>query len=115
MNKNRLIFYGVFFLFHLSLLFVSIFFNSKEQDELINYFMKNFNKLLTWISLSKYVSILGLILVITDIIWSFMTNKKHQEEKTSLINELTTLKAKLFDLQEDAKKAIPPPSPKEIK
>jgi hypothetical protein len=104
MNRNRLIFYAVFAIFHISILAISIFFNAKEQDELLNYFMKNLNALFNWISLSKYAGILGLILITTDIVWSFMIHKKTEFEKTSLTNELTTLKAKLFDLQEAAKK-----------
>ncbi len=104
MNRNRLIFYAVFALFHISILSVSIFFNAKGQDELVDYFMKNFSALFTWISLSKYVAIVGLVLIIIDIVWAYMLNKKIEFEKNALNNELTILKAKLFDLQEAAKK-----------
>lgn len=53
----------------------------------------------------KYGALLGLILVIIDVIWSWIINRESQKEKAALTHELNTLKAKLFDLQEDAKSA----------
>jgi ABC-type transport system involved in cytochrome bd biosynthesis fused ATPase/permease subunit len=51
----------------------------------------------------KYATLLGLILVIIDVIWSWFINRETQKEKAALTHELNTLKAKLFDLQEEAK------------
>ncbi len=51
----------------------------------------------------KYGTLLGLILVIIDVIWSWFISRESQQEKGALTHELNTLKAKLFDLQEQAK------------
>jgi len=109
MNKNRLILYVVFGLFHLGLLIFTTYVDAQKED------FAFLTQLLSWISVTKYLAIFGLLLFLTDVAWAYWINKKTEEEKTSLRNELTTLKAKLFDLQEAAKKVTPPPSPKEIK
>ena len=43
-------------------------------------------------------------MLIVDVAWAFKVNKDAVKEKDALTLELNTLKAKLFDLQEDAKK-----------
>ena len=107
MNKNRLIFYAVFGLFHLFLLTFSIYVDAMKED------FSFLTKLLKWISITKYGAMFGLLLLVADIAWVVMTNKKTEFEKNTLNNELTQLKAKLFDLQEAAKKAeLPPPEQK---
>jgi hypothetical protein len=53
----------------------------------------------------KYGSIIGVILLIVDFVWLMKDDKKHAQEKKTLEHELNTLKAKLFDLQEAAKKS----------
>lgn len=98
MNKNRLIFYAVFAIFHIFLLVFSIYVDTQKED------FAFLSKLLSWISITKYGAMFGLILLAVDVAWSFTLNKKTEFEKNSLTNELTTLKAKLFDLQEAAKK-----------
>ncbi len=109
MNRNRLIFYSVFGLFHIGLLIFTTYVDTQKDD------FAFLSKLLSWIPLTKYLAIFGLLLFLTDVAWSYWVNKKHEQEKTSLHDELTTLKAKLFDFQEDAKKVTPPPQSKEIK
>lgn len=106
MNNKRLIFYAVFGVFHIFLLIFSIYVDSQKED------FAFLTALLGWISVTKYGAMFGLVLLITDFAWSFTLHKKNEFEKTSLNNELTTLKAKLFDLQEAAKKAAQPPPPK---
>ncbi len=51
----------------------------------------------------KWITFLGLIILITDVIWAWKANKDAAKEKAALTLELNTLKAKLFDLQEVAK------------
>jgi ABC-type transport system involved in cytochrome bd biosynthesis fused ATPase/permease subunit len=69
-----------------------------------------------YVPLFKYGTLLGLILVIIDVIWSWIINRDSQKEKSALTHELNTLKAKLFDMQEQQAKAInvpkAPSSPK---
>jgi len=54
----------------------------------------------------KYATLLGLILVIIDVIWSWIINRDSQKEKDALTHELNTLKAKLFDIQEQQAKSM---------
>jgi hypothetical protein len=56
----------------------------------------------------KYVTLLGVILIVVDLVWALQSNKEKEKEKSALNKELNTLKAKLFDLQEAAKKSSTP-------
>jgi ABC-type transport system involved in cytochrome bd biosynthesis fused ATPase/permease subunit len=56
-----------------------------------------------YIKLFKFITFFGIILIVTDFIWSWIVNRDSQKEKAALTHELNTLKAKLFDLQEAAK------------
>ena len=60
--------------------------------------------MVNWISELKWITLLGLVILITDAVWALKANKDAAKEKAALTAELNTLKAKLFDLQEDAKK-----------
>lgn len=46
---------------------------------------------------------LGLVLIGTDFVWTFLSNRTAETEKKQLNSEINSLKAKLFDLQETAK------------
>lgn len=94
MNRNRLIFYAVFAAFHLGAFIFTIVI---ENNTTMLFSMV---KYIPWF---KYGTLLGLILVIADVIWSWIINKESQRERGALTHELNTLKAKLFDLQEAAK------------
>jgi len=94
MNRNRLIFYAIFAAFHLGAFIFTIVIenNTNALFSMVKY--------IPWF---KYGTLLGLILVIADVIWSWIINKDSQKERAALTHELNTLKAKLFDLQETAK------------
>lgn len=102
MTKNRLIFYTIFAAFHLCAFIFTIVIenNSSMLFSMVKY--------VPWF---KYGTLLGLILVIVDVIWSWIINRDSQKEKAALNQELTTLKAKLFDLQEAAAKPAQTPNP----
>jgi cell shape-determining protein MreC len=104
MKKNRLIFYAIFGAFHLILTIFSFYVDSQKSD------FAFLTRMLGWISTLKWGAFLGLLLFITDIVWTMMERKELAKENTALNQEMNTLKAKLFDLQEDAKKRsqIPP-------
>jgi hypothetical protein len=57
--------------------------------------------LLNKIWMLKYGSLIGVILLIADVIWVMRTDKQHASEKAKWDSEMTSLKAKLFDLQEN--------------
>ena len=103
MKKNRLIFYLIFGLFHLFIVIFSLYMDSERDN--IGVLISMQKKI--W--LIKYGSFLGLILLITDFVWSMRGEKEHTVEKDKLEHELKTLKAKLFDLQEAAKSQNYPP------
>lgn len=106
MKRNRLIFYAVFAVFHLFLVFFTIYVESNKGNILF------LSKMLEWIALTKYGAMLGLVLLVVDFVWVRSSNKSHEKEITALNSELNTLKAKLFDLQENAKIS---PAPKGVK
>jgi cadmium resistance protein CadD (predicted permease) len=95
MNKNRLIFYAVFAAFHLGAFIFTIIIenNSAMLFSMVKY--------VPWF---KYGTLLGLLMVITDVAWSWIINRDTKKEKAALTHELNTLKAKLFDIQEAATK-----------
>jgi len=94
MTKNRLIFYAIFAAFNLGAFIFTIILenNTSMLFSMVQY--------VPWF---KYGALLGLILVIIDVIWSWIINRESTKEKAALTHELNTLKAKLFDLQEEAK------------
>ena len=104
MKKNRVIFYLIFGAFHLFLVFFTMYVESNRND------FSFLTKMLKWMSLMKWGAILGLMLLIADAIWSFITTGEAEKEKAMLTHEINTLKAKLFDMQEAAStaKQVPP-------
>jgi hypothetical protein len=98
MKKNRLIFYTLFAVFHLcAFIFTVVLENNTSMLFSMVKYVPSF----------KYVTLLGLILIVVDFVWAFRANKETEKEKSTLNKELNTLKAKLFDLQESAKKTTP--------
>ena len=57
-----------------------------------------------YVPMFKYGTLLGLLLVIADFVWSWKINKESAKDLEAREQELNVLKAKLFDLQEAAKK-----------
>jgi len=99
MKKNRLIFYSVFGVFHLFLVVFSFYVESNRND------FGFLTQMLKWISLMKYGAILGLVLLVADVIWEYVVLRDKDREREVLHQEINTLKAKIFDLQESAKDA----------
>ena len=100
MNRNRLIFYLIFGVFHLFLVIFTFYVDSQKDD--FNFLFK----ILKWMTILKWGTVIGLILVSIDVIWSWIINRDSQKEKGALKHELNTLKAKLFDLQERETKSM---------
>jgi len=101
MNKKRLLFYAIFAVFHLSAFIFTIIIENNSQA------LFSMVKYVPWF---KYGTLLGLVLVVVDVIWSWTLNRDVQKEKSALNHELNTLKAKLFDLQEAARKSSSAPT-----
>jgi prolipoprotein diacylglyceryltransferase len=98
MNKRRLIFLSVFGFYHLSALVFTLFVESKKEDfsQLLNLFGK--------ITLFKYGALIGLLLFIAEVIWSWLDSKKLEKEKEAMRHENNVLKAKVYDLTQASKK-----------
>jgi hypothetical protein len=94
MKKNRLIFYCLFALFHLGAFIFTIVLDNNSSLLF---------KMVGWVPSFKWITLFGLVLFITDVLWARSANKKSEAEKSTLNQELNMLKAKLFDLQEAAK------------
>ena len=99
MKKNRLIFYAVFGGFHLFLVIFTFYIEAQRND------FAFLTRMLSWISVLKWGALLGLVLLITDVIWDFTIFRDSDKQKAALNHEIQTLKAKLFDIQEASKGA----------
>lgn len=108
MKKNRLIFYSIIGVLHLLVFLFTLYMDSKKDDL---QFLINLSKII-W--LLKYVMFILLVLFVTNFILHLRDNKRHKRENVQLIQELNTLKAKLYDLQESGKKASEPNPPKQV-
>ncbi len=104
MKRNRLIFYSVIGGLHLFIFLFTLYMDS-QRDNL--QFLVDLQKII-W--LLKYAVFVLMVLFVTNIILHVRDNKRHQRENMQLIQELNTLKAKLYDLQEAGKKT-PEPNP----
>lgn len=106
MKRNRLIFYSIIGGLHLLILLFTLYMDS-QRDNL--QFLVDLQKAI-W--LMKYGMFVLVILFVTNIILHVRDNKRHQRENTQLIQELKTLKARLYDMQESGKKTATPDPPK---
>lgn len=95
MKKSRIIFYALFAVFHLgAFLFTVILDNNTSL----------LFSMVQYVPLFKYVTLMGLVLLVVDFVWALRATKDLEKEKSAVNHELNTLKAKLFDLQEASKK-----------
>lgn len=94
MNKNRIILYFVFAAFHLGAFIFTVVLDNNTSLLF---------KMVGWVPMFKWITFLGLVILITDVVWALKANKDAAKEKAAITLELNTLKAKLFDLQEAGK------------
>jgi len=90
MSRNRVIFYLVFLAFHIGAFIFTLYI----QD--FNFLTRIFDHIKSF----KFITFFGLMMMVTDIIWTWLGNREARKENAALKHELHTLKAKLFDLQE---------------
>jgi len=101
MKKSRLIFYLLFALFHIGAFIFTV---ALGNDT--GFLMSMFS----WVPYFKWVTLLGIVFVAVDFVWSWIVNRDRDREKEALAHEVNTLKAKLFDMQEAAR-STPAPRP----
>ena len=95
MIRNRLIFYIVFGIFHLGALIFTV---MLDNDTGLLF------KMVSYVPTFKWLTLFGFIMLVGDFLWSLKDYLAYKKEKAALTQELDTLKARLFDLQEAAKK-----------
>lgn len=94
MNRRRLILYLIFVAYQIGA-FTFTFLVDGHLDLL---------GLLKYIPLFKYVAFLGILFIIIDVALYFKDWRSNKQEKKDLRDENTDLKARLFDMQEAARK-----------
>ena len=104
MKKNRLIFFAVFAAYHLVIFFFTLYIRSKQDSPFELY------PVLTHISSFLWGSLLGLVLLIADFVWTWKTGRNSNRVEEAMRLENNTLKAKIYDLTEGKKTAtvVPP-------
>lgn len=102
MNKNRVIFYILFALFHIGAFIFTV---ALGNDS--GFLMSMFS----WVPYFKWVTLLGVVMVAIDFIWTSIEVKNRNREKAALSHEVNTLKAKLFDMQEEITRRASEPKP----
>lgn len=99
MDRKRLVLYIVLFVFHLL-----AFLYAYRIDELDILQLAGHTE---YIPFFKYMAFLGVVMVGLDITWSFLDWRKTRDENKRLHEENTSLKARLYDIQESSRKAEP--------
>lgn len=94
MNRKRLLLYLIFVVYH-ACAFAFTYLVDGHLDLL---------GLLKFIPWFKYIAFLGLLMISLDIAWYFVDRKSRRQEQKELKDENTILKAKLYDLQQEARK-----------
>lgn len=92
MKKSRIIFYIIFASFHIGA-FIFTLVLSRDSGFMMS--------MISWVPYFKWITLVGLALLLIDVIWSWVSVKDHDREKAALAHEVNTLKAKLFDMQEE--------------
>jgi membrane protein implicated in regulation of membrane protease activity len=95
MNKKRLLLYLAFVIYH-ACAFAFTYMVDGHLDLL---------GLLKFIPWFKYIAFLGLLMIVLDVAWYFIDRRTNQQETKELKDENTNLKARIYDMQESAKKA----------
>lgn len=98
MNKRRLIFFGIFGAYHV-LAFVFTLVLENNTGLLF--------KMVGYLSTLKYATFSGVLLFAVDFVWSWRESKAAAKMQEAARHENNTLKAKVYDLQETSKTAVP--------
>ncbi|HZY81413.1 MAG TPA: hypothetical protein VFE50_17945 [Cyclobacteriaceae bacterium] len=88
MTKSRIIFYSVFGVYQL-MAFIFTLYIEKIALSLVHY--------LSWF---KYITFLGLLMIITDFVWFWMDQRNFRKTEEASRHENNVLKAKVYDLQQ---------------
>ena len=98
MGKNRIIFYSIFGAYQLSAFIFTVVIDANTSILF---------KMAGYVTTFKYLSFIGVLLIIVDFVWSWRQNSKMKNEADGFRLENNTLKAKIYDTQETKKQAAP--------
>ena len=90
MTRSRIIFYTVFGVYML-MAFIFTLYIERIALSLVHY--------LSWF---KYITFLGLLMIIADFVWLWMDQRKFKKMDEANRHENNVLKAKVYDLQQGA-------------
>lgn len=100
MTRNRIIFYSIFGVYQLlAFIFTLIMDSTNDTGFLLG--------LLKYIGWFKYVTFLGMVLIIIDFIWLWMDARKQKKSDEEFRHENNVLKAKVYDMQQGVKPEVP--------
>ena len=104
MKKNRLIFFSIFAAYHVIVFFFTLYIRSKQAD------LGSLYSMLSYVPLFLWGSIIGIVLFLTDFVWSWKVSRDNNSSEESMREENNILKAKIYDLTEGKKPAavVPP-------
>ncbi|MFM8911580.1 MAG: hypothetical protein ACKOE6_01525 [Flammeovirgaceae bacterium] len=96
MNQRRLIFLAVFGAYHLLSLIFTLYIDGDTSVLL---------SLVSKVYLFKYGAFFGLILFITELVWTWRDSRSFEKEVEAMRHENNVLKAKVYDLTDGGKKS----------
>lgn len=95
MTRNRIIFYSIFGVYQLAAFVLSIIMeNSGLSFQL---------KVASNISVFKWITLIGLLLILVDFIWLWRDQVNQKKQDEAFRHENNVLKAKVYDMQEGLK------------
>jgi hypothetical protein len=92
MAKNRLIFYSIFGVYQLGAFIFTFVIDTDNTSALLSLY-----GYLPWF---KYLSFIGVMLIVIDFVWSWRQISKTRQEIEEFRQENNILKAKIYDIQE---------------
>jgi len=95
MAKNRLIFYSIFGVYQLGAFIFTVIIDTDNTSALLSVY--------GYLSWFKYLSFVGVILIVIDFVWTWRQLSKARQEVEESRHENNTLKAKIYDFQETKK------------
>jgi hypothetical protein len=90
MTKRRLIFLSLFGGYQLLVFIFTIYVEKSDTGVLFDLFSKMY--------LFKYGAFIGVALIATEFVWSWLDSKNASKEKEAMRHENNVLKAKVYDL-----------------
>ena len=92
MSKRRIIFLSIFGAYELGIFLFSIIVESNKSN--MGFLFDVFKG----IHLVKYGTFLGVAMLATEFVWTWMDSRKVEKEKEAMRHENNLLKAKVYDL-----------------